>query len=557
LSIIFFLMKQILRVSILLFVFFAGHSSLKATHITGGELTYEYIGNQANPFLYRVTVVQYATDRFSNFPMDNTIQICITSSCFPNQTHTLPAATGFTSPGEVLNTYNCSNVGSQSFPVIRMVYQADVSLIGKCADYRFQARAQCCRVDANNVTNILNYGPNSEPSLFVAQLNNTSSENNTPTFNAFPQVILCAGQRANMIQNVAESDGDSLHIEFTNIRSGGSACLSPSGVIEGVFAPGFQTDRPFVTQGSAPIAINQTNGNFSFEAGPIIGLYSYSITVDEYRLHPSGTFHYKVGSATRELMVNFVDCADPPILPDFLRRSLPGNPAHFSNAIFTNYRAFMLGYTPKDSISFAASPTGYAYPMPNVDYNCQDSVIELYLRRPIINLTADASQFFIVGPDTQAVVGEKLYFNHNAFSDTVYLKPSQPIRLNGQHFVVIIRDSLNPMLTVCGSEFLDTMVYSLRASNCPDNISVSNEIEMHLRPTISPNPTQDFISISNPSYRHLKFEIFDLRGSRYRTGEIYAFSENTFQTTDLPSGVYLVMFTDEQGRRITQKMIKQ
>jgi hypothetical protein len=103
------------------------------------------------------------------------------------------------------------------------------------------------------------------------------------------------------------------------------------------------------------------------------------------------------------------------------------------------------------------------------------------------------------------------------------------------------------MLTVCGSEFVDTMVYSLQASNCPDNLSVSSEITPQLRPTISPNPAEHTVSIFNPSSGRLQFEIYDLQGRRYRTGEIEARSKTTCQIADLTSGVYVIVFHDEQG----------
>ena len=490
--------------------------------------------------------------------MGNSLSMCIRSSCFPNQTVTLQAASGFNTPGRIVNTNNCSNSGNQNFPIFIMVYQANVVLLGRCSDYHFQVLAQCCRVDENNVTNISNYGSSTNiQNLFIAFLNNTLANNDSPTFDSTPQSMLCAGQKVNIFQNVTESNGDSLDIRFSNVKSLGSVCMDVSNAVNSVFASGFEVDKPFNTTGNAAIPINQNTGNISFEAGPVIGLYVFSVTVDEYRLHPSGNFQYKIGSVSRELMLNFVDCTDPAIVPNFLRQSLPGNFAHFNTAIFTNYRAFMMGYTPKDSIVFAASPTGYAYPMRNVLYDCQDSLITLFLRQQIINNTADASQFFVVGPDTQVTLSQRLYFSQNEFSDTVYLKLSQPLRFNGQHFIVILKDSLNPMLTVCGSEFVDTMVYSLQASNCPDNLSVSSEITPQFRPTISPNPAEHTVSIFNPSSGRLQFEIYDLQGRRYRTGEIEARSKTTCQIADLTSGVYVIVFHDEQGRRLTQKIIRQ
>ncbi|TVQ79602.1 MAG: T9SS C-terminal target domain-containing protein [Flavobacteriales bacterium] len=530
-----------------------------ASHITGGEITYRYIGDStgiANQ--YRVTLVQYSTNRWSAVQMPSSVSMCITSSCFPNQTTTLAVVQGFVSPGQIIDPQNCgNNLSGGALTTFKMVYEGNVILPGICHDFRFQAATPCCRISAASIANIANFGTTSQQLFLLAYLNNTLGHNNSPKFTTDPQTVYCANNRVNMIQNVTERDGDSLQFNFSNARTGGGNCASVSSLSNSVFAPGFSSEKPFDTQNNFSITINQVNGNASFHAGPLIGFYVYSLAILEYRLNAAGTDYQIVGRVNREILVSFVDCNESPVSPHFLRRSIQGGPGYTNSNISTDHRAFMMGFTPSDSAAFSTSPTGYAYALPNVNYNCPDSLIELVLRRPIVNLTADASQFYVVGPDTQAIVGEKLYFNNNAYSDTIYLKPSQPLRFNGQHFLVIIKDTLNPLLTICGSEFADTIVYSLQASNCPDNLSVSSEITPQFRPTISPNPAEHTVSIFNPSSGRLQFEIYDLQGRRYRTGEIEARSKTTCQITDLTSGVYVIVFHDEQGRRLTQKILRQ
>ena len=84
----------------------------------------------------------------------------------------------------------------------------------------------------------------------------------------------------------------------------------------------------------------------------------------------------------------------------------------------------------------------------------------------------------------------------------------------------------------------------------------TKQISPQHRPTISPNPAEHTVSIFNPSSGRLQFEIYDLQGRRYRTGEIGAQSEIVCQTYVLSSGVYMIIFTNELGWRWSQKLIR-
>jgi hypothetical protein len=528
--------------------------NLSATHNVGGEITYRYVGDSTGtPHQYEVNIVLYGSTRFTPLQLPNQQNFCITSSCFPNQTHTAFPAPGF-STAQPLNIPSTPTINNNQES--KKVYRTIVTLPGVCSDFRFQATTACCRLPG--ATNISSFGSSGSMFLF-AYLNNTLGNNNSPVFTADPQINFCASNTVHMIQNVTESNGDSLTISFSNARTANNACANIASVASSTYATGFNSQKPFDTQGNANISINQTNGNATFSSGALLGMYIFSMAVTEHRLNPIDSSYNIVGRVNREVLVYFIDCPPPPSPnPPFLRVGTQNNPSiHANKDVSTDHRAFMMGFTPKDSSSLASSPTGFVYSLPNKDFECPDTVIHLQLEYPMVNQTIDPSYFYVVGPDTQAIPVVNIDFNHNAFSDEIYIELAQPLYLNGQHFIMALPDPAHPMAFMYGIEFSDTMVFSLSATNCPENLSNTAFETTILQPRISPNPSTDFINMKNPNSSRLSYEILDLRGSRYQVGEINAHSETTCQTAHLSSGVYLIIFTDEYGRRITQKMIKQ
>lgn len=527
-------------------------------------MTYRYIGDSTNvAHQYEVTLVLYATSRFSPIILPNTAPLCVMSSCFPNSTTTMPAVQGFTPPGELLDDSGCSNENSpNAIPTRKMVYQTVVTLPGTCSNFRFQSITQCCRVSANNLVNINSWGGSG--SLFIlAFLNNTLGENNSPIFTTDPQINYCVNSPVNIVQNVIETDGDSLYFNFTDSRtaSGSNSCVGPTDIDISTFAPGFSFEKPFDTQGNAVITIDPTTGNASFQSGAMTGTFLLTISAYELRLDTSDNMLKVVGEVTREIMVVFDDCLNFSRNTRFLDAGpspapgMPGGQYSFKD-ISTNHRVFFLGYTPSDSIANAQSPTGYHYNMPDVPFDCGDTLIELTLSRAIVNSSVDPTKIFIVGPDTQAITTQQVHFNHPSFSDTISLELSQPLSINGQHFVIIAGDTLNPMVNICSFEFADTILFSLTATNCPDFISTTEHQIKELDVKLSPNPTDAYVNIYNPSSSIVHFTLYDLRGVAHHSGAVAPGLTLDVDVTDLPSGMYIVSFVDVNGRLKREKVVK-
>ncbi|MCH8546538.1 MAG: T9SS type A sorting domain-containing protein [Cryomorphaceae bacterium] len=543
---------------------FALSGLIQASHVTGGEMTYRYIGDSTNvAHQYEITLVLYATTRFSPTILPNTAPLCIMSSCFPNSTTTMPAVQGFSPPGELLEDNGCISQSSpNNTPTRKMVYQTVVTLPGTCSNFRFQSITQCCRLGANNLANINTWGSNG--SLFIlAFLNNTIGENNSPVFTSDPQINYCVNRPVNMVQNVVETDGDSLYFNFTDSRtaSGWNSCVEPSDISISTFAPGFSFEKPFDTQNNVVITIDPHSGNASFQSGSMSGIFLLTISAYELRLDTSDNMLKVVGEVTREIMVVFDNCLNNAPNTRFLDAGpspSPGMPGglYANKDISTNHQVFFLGYTPDDSVANSQSPTGYDYYMPDVPFDCSDTLIELQLSRAILNSSVDPTKIFVVGPDTQVVTTQQVHFNQPSFSDVISLELNQPLHLNGQHFVIIAGDTLNPMISICSYEFTDTILFSLTATNCPDFVSTDEHQLQDFDIKLSPNPANAFVNIHNPSSSIVHFTLYDLRGVAHHSGAVGSGLTLKMDISELPSGMYIMSFVDVNGRLKKEKIIK-
>ena len=110
----------------------------QATHITGGDIQYRYIGDSTNVnHQYEVTLRVYrdCTPGTSTYISGN---ITIQSSCYANQSVTLPQIMGPLANGEFNPpTYqDCVPQGSVKCLGIRY-FKGIVTLPGLCSDFKF------------------------------------------------------------------------------------------------------------------------------------------------------------------------------------------------------------------------------------------------------------------------------------------------------------------------------------------------------------------------------------------------------------------------------------
>ncbi len=190
---------------------------MKGLHIIGGDITYECFGN--NEYSFKMKVYR---DCFSPSGANLDPQAAITIFKFdggsPSQyaNFTTPLQSANFTPVESTNpclevpSDLCVEVGMYNF-TITLPFHADGYLV---------AYQRCCR--NNTISNIQT--PDLVGATYTATLNELSQQtcNNSPTFNNFPPIAICAGEPIDFDHSANDVDGDSLVYSFCSPTIGAS-----------------------------------------------------------------------------------------------------------------------------------------------------------------------------------------------------------------------------------------------------------------------------------------------------------------------------------------------
>lgn len=290
---------------VLLFLFGA-YSPARATHLVGGELTYEYIGPNAqgeNEFEIHCFVYRDCSSNNTNgTDFDNIASVGV------YQGNTLiTVASAFLNPTFVTdiipeNPNNCAFL-PEDLCIERAEYIISVSLPVSQIDYTV-VHQRCCRSPAILNLNI----PEDQGFSLVATIPGgltLNISNSTPVFNELPQAFVCSNFPFSVDNSATDPDGDSLSYSVSPIYLGGTPLNPipnpPTGPpFNGVnWAAGFAPQAP-LGAGSA-LMIDPSTGVLS--ATPmIIGKFALGITVTEWR---DGQ---PIGSILRDFTMDVVTC---------------------------------------------------------------------------------------------------------------------------------------------------------------------------------------------------------------------------------------------------------
>jgi len=171
--------------SLILFFFF-GISTINASHLSGGDIQYRYIGDSTGVAHHYEIFVRLYRD-VTGVSLGNTTTVIISSSCFNNITVTCNLLAG-TGAGNVAPTlFDCVNAFAPGTKTLEIWgYKGKVILPGKCADFSFYS-SSCCRPPG--ISNIPN--GSSKGFYFEAKLNNIIGNNSSPQFTSEPVKIFC------------------------------------------------------------------------------------------------------------------------------------------------------------------------------------------------------------------------------------------------------------------------------------------------------------------------------------------------------------------------------
>lgn len=205
-------MKKLLLTFFPVFLFICSFSYLNATHIVGGELYYDYLGNNQ----YRITLKVYKDcSPGVTTPFDNPAYLTIFNSnhvAIQTLNLNLPPITNvpFT-PG------NPCFIAPPNVCVQEAIYTSVVTLNTSPAGYTF-AYQRCCR--NNTILNIIDPGGTGATYMETVPNINVAPINSSPRFTNFPPIALCVGDSLVFDHSATDPDGDSLVYQFISTYAG-------------------------------------------------------------------------------------------------------------------------------------------------------------------------------------------------------------------------------------------------------------------------------------------------------------------------------------------------
>ena len=260
-----------------------GHSA-RATHLLGGELTYQYLdatGPAAAPYRYRLSLVVYynADPLTSQIPngratvlvglYDAATGLLLQQMPLPRIQNTIikPATTGVCPTTEAAVQVRLNR------------FEATVNLPATPGGYYAFYSETARNVDITNLA-----APDREALTLYADLAPPSLPNSSPIFADTAVAVICQGDTTIIVNNAYDADGDRLEYSFGTPYGGAyrnvrPAYFQPPPALVS-YAPAYSVRQPFGPTGYA--FLNQNTG-LSRYSTPTLGKFVVAVDVREYR----------------------------------------------------------------------------------------------------------------------------------------------------------------------------------------------------------------------------------------------------------------------------------
>lgn len=256
-------------------------SSLRAnaSHIIGGEIYYDYLGNNN----YQISVVLYRDCATVNgAPYDNPLSLGIY-----NSNNILVQTVSIPFPGSVVLPIVFSNpcvIPPTGFCNEKAVYTIVVNLPPTPGGYNVSYQRCCRRPDVININNPGDTGLT--VTTHITGTNSNALVNSSPRFTNYPPMVLCNNETLVFDHSATDADGDQLLYELITPYSGATNVAPqptpspppPYGLVN--WGPGFTQANPFGP--GATISIDPNTGILT--ADPLmLGLFVVGVRVKEFR----------------------------------------------------------------------------------------------------------------------------------------------------------------------------------------------------------------------------------------------------------------------------------
>ena len=281
-------------------------ASARATHLVGGEMTYEYQGmNSAGENMFEVHCYIYRDCSSANTNgtgFDGSAVIGIYQGSTLVETASGNLDLNLVTDIIPQNPNNCAFL-PEDLCIERAEYIINISLEPSQIPYTL-VHQRCCR--SPSITNL--EVPQDQGFSLTTTIPgnvNLSNPNSTPTFNELPQAFVCNNYGFQLDNSATDSDGDSLSYTLCPIFLGGTFMdpipnppTGPPFTSVG-WAAGFNAPNPL--GGLAGLSINPITGMLTGTPN-IVGKFALGICVIEWR---NGQ---QIGSILRDFTLDVVTC---------------------------------------------------------------------------------------------------------------------------------------------------------------------------------------------------------------------------------------------------------
>jgi len=323
-------LESILKLFVPILLFIMGVitiDEMKATHIVGGEMTYQHIRDDI--YLVRVTLRR---DCFLGSPeaeFDNPASVTIftvdgaqaswvdrlqpygqnAANAGPNGEYIVGAQLFLPlQQSDTLNQFIRSDCGFEGTQVCvhETTYQGLLRLPFRSSGY-ILAYQRCCRNETVfNIQSPLETGATYWTHITGNALTN---QNSSPRFRQWPDVYICADTPLQFNHGATDIDGDSLVYKLVLPNSGATRFNPrPQPIIDFPF-PFVEWRAPYSLNnlmGGVPLQINSQTGEITATPN-LVGQFLVGVLVEEYR---NGRL---IGSSRRDFQYNVRICSQPPL----------------------------------------------------------------------------------------------------------------------------------------------------------------------------------------------------------------------------------------------------
>lgn len=501
------------RVFTLLTFFMITIPQLHATHVAGGTIWYEYIGDSTQtPHHYMIHLELLRRNETGSAGLGASVNIDITSTCFGSKRVTLnrvsptrPSGDGGQKPND---KFGCDLLGQNSPSRINHSihhYKSDVILSGGCSDFKFSFELCCLNGNISNLQNA-----SSQNFYIESLLDNTLAPNSSARFMSSEVNNYCVGQPVTSFHFAADSNSDSLYYSLANPLDEANTPIT--------YASGYSATNPISDTNG--VYFDSLSGTMKFTPSQI----EYAIVkvrVEEYRWDTLFNTYLKSGEVSRQLPYIIGGMCDSTQL---------------------NY-AFS-----KDSLDINA----------NISPKCWDSIIKIKMNKAFMKegISKDGSGFTVYSHPAQAYLtidsaGTNAPPSSLAASE-IWLYLNQPLNYDGQFTVHLKADSL---LNVCGIPMSANDSVSFIAEKCKSEISLNEVPKEPLK--VFPSPANDYIHIelSGTSLNGWYGHIIDAKGKAVLQLEPFTGNRPVF-IGELAKGIYILNLSHPTEGRIQTRFIK-